>query len=96
MRISILSILLVLVMAIAGPLAFAETDALQDQVAEQGTEPSSEALTEAPGTAVEIMESVDAEGAKEDCANGADDDGDEKIDCEDPDCAGEAGCKSGY
>lgn len=89
MRISILSIFLALVVAVAGPLAFAEPEAAQDQVTEQETAPSAEALTESSDTSVEVVE------AKEDCTNGADDDGDEKIDCEDADCAGDPGCTSG-
>ena len=85
MRISILSILIALAVVIAGPIAFAG----QDQTAEQETA-TSETITET----VEVEEV--AEGTKEDCANGADDDGDSKVDCDDADCAEDANCKGGY
>ena len=110
MRISILSLLLALAVVVAGPLAFAETDVIEEQVTEQETAPGPEALEEAADTTVEetqtvVQEKVDsmqeaivveAEAASEDCANGVDDDGDEKVDCDDSDCAGDPGCKSGY
>ena len=34
--------------------------------------------------------------AVEDCANSIDDDGDERIDCEDTDCVEDINCKGGY
>ncbi len=109
MRISIFSLFLALAVAVAGPLAFAETDVIEEQVTEQEQVPGPEALNEAAGTAVDETQTVvqekvvemqeaivEADAAKEDCTNGVDDDGDEKIDCDDSDCAGDPGCKSGY
>jgi hypothetical protein len=109
MRISIFSLFLALAVAVAGPPAFAETDVIEEQVTEQEQVPGPEALTEAQDTVIEETQTVaqekvvemkeamvEAEDAKEDCANGADDDGDEKVDCDDSDCAGDPACKSGY
>jgi len=109
MRISILSLFLAIAVALAGPLAFAETDVIEEQVTEQETAPGPEALNESADTAVDETQTVvqekvvemreavvEAGTPKEDCANGADDDGDEKVDCDDSDCAGDPGCKSGY
>lgn len=108
MRISILSLFLALAVAVAGPLALAETDVIEEQVTEQETAPGPKALEEAADTTVEetqsavqekveeVQESIVVEAAAEDCANGADDDGDEKVDCDDPDCANDPSCKSGY
>ncbi len=92
MRTSILSILIALTVIIAGPLAFAGQDQVEDQVTQ-----STETLTETQ-EAVEMPESADklAAEAKEDCANGVDDDGDERIDCEDTDCVEDPNCKGGY
>ena len=93
MRISILSILIALTVVIAGPLAFAG----QDQVTEQETV-ASETLTETVevNEMSEVADKMDTDGAKEDCTNSADDDGDTIIDCEDSDCAEDPGCKDGY
>ncbi len=44
----------------------------------------------------EVADKMDAEETKEDCTNGADDDGDTKIDCDDTDCAESPNCRSGY
>ncbi len=108
MRISILSLFLALAVVVAGPLAFAGSDVIEEQVTEQETAPGPEALEEVADTTAEetqtvVQEKVDetqeaivVEAAAEDCANGADDDGDEKVDCDDSDCAGDPGCKSGY
>lgn len=109
MRISIFSLFLALAVAVAGPLAFAETDVIEEQVTEQEAVPGPDALSETADTAVDETQTVvqekvvdmqeaivEADASKEDCANGADDDGDEKVDCDDSDCAGDPGCKSGY
>ena len=88
MRISILSILIALTVIMAGPLAFAG----QEQVTK-----SAETLTET-SEAVEMTEVTDqlAAEASEDCTNSVDDDGDERIDCEDTDCVEYPNCKGGY
>ena len=93
MRTSILSILIALTVVIAGPLAFAG----QDQVTEQETV-ASETLSETAEVTemAEVADKMDTEGAKEDCTNSADDDGDTQIDCEDADCAEAPGCKGSY
>ncbi|MGB2691425.1 MAG: hypothetical protein WBB48_07750 [Thermodesulfobacteriota bacterium] len=95
MRISLLSILIALTVIMAGPLAFAG----QDQVEEQVTESTEtiETTTEAsePSNVSEVIDSLSAE-ATEDCSNGVDDDGDEKIDCDDTDCAEDPNCKGSY
>lgn len=92
MRISLLSILIALTVIMAGPLAFAGQDQAQEQVTE-----STETLTDTnePSNVSEVIDSLSAE-ATEDCSNGADDDGDEKIDCDDTDCAEDPNCKGGY
>jgi len=92
MRTSIFSILIALTVIIAGPLAFAGQDQVDDQVTE-----ATETITETsePSNISEVIDSIAAE-AKEDCANTADDDGDEKIDCEDTDCVEDPNCKGGY
>ncbi|MEK6224404.1 MAG: hypothetical protein N2A97_06040, partial [Thermodesulfobacteriales bacterium] len=58
---------------------------------------SAETLTET-SEAVEMTEVTDqlAAEASEDCTNSADDDGDERIDCEDTDCVEDPNCKGGY
>ena len=93
MRTSIFSILIALTVIVVAPLVFAG----QDQIAEQETVVS-ETLSETVEVTEmsEVADQMDTEGAKEDCTNGADDDGDTKIDCEDTDCAEDPGCKSGY
>ena len=108
MRISILSLFLALAVAVAGPLAYADNDVIEEQVTEQETVPGPKALEDAADTTVEetqsavqekveeVQEAIVVEAAAEDCANGADDDGDEKVDCDDSDCAGDPNCKSGY
>ena len=92
MRTSILSILIALTVVIAGPIAFAGQDQVEDQVTE-----SAETLTETQeaGETPEAADTLAAE-AIEDCTNNADDDGDERIDCEDIDCVEDANCKGGY
>ncbi|GJM14750.1 MAG: hypothetical protein DHS20C13_00770 [Thermodesulfobacteriota bacterium] len=92
MRTSILSILIALTVVIAGPLAFAGQDQVEDQVTQ-----STETLTETQ-EAVDMSETADklAAEATEDCSNNADDDGDERIDCEDTDCVEDPNCKGGY
>jgi len=92
MRTSILSILIALTVIIAGPLAFAGQDQVEDQVTQ-----STETLTETQ-EAVDMSETADklAAEATEDCTNSADDDGDERIDCEDTDCVEDPNCKGGY
>jgi len=93
MRTSILSILIALTVVVAGPLAFAG----QDQVTEQETVISETLSETAEANEIsEVADKMDAEGAKEDCTNSAEDDGDTKIDCEDSDCAEDPGCKDGY
>jgi len=93
MRTSILSILIALAVVVAGPLAFAG----QDQVTEQEIV-TSETLSETVevNELSEVADKMDAEETKEDCTNGADDDGDTKIDCDDTDCAESPNCRSGY
>lgn len=95
MRTSIFSILIALTVIIAGPLAFAGQDQTQDQVIE--TTENIETTTEAsePSNVSEVIESLSAEST-EDCTNSVDDDGDERIDCEDTDCAEDPNCKGGY
>lgn len=95
MRTSIFSILIALTVLIAGPLAFAGQDQVEDQVTE--TTETIETTTEVsePSNIAEVIDSLSAE-AKEDCANNTDDDGDEKIDCDDTDCVEDPNCKSGY
>lgn len=95
MRTSILSILIALTVIVAGPLAFAGQDQTQDQVTE--TTESIETTSEAsePSNVSEVIESLSAE-ATEDCSNNADDDGDERIDCEDTDCVEDPNCKGDY
>jgi len=92
MRTSILSILIALTVVIAGPLAFAGQDQVEDQVTQ-----STETLAETQ-EAVDMSETADklAAEATEDCTNSADDDGDERIDCEDTDCVEDPNCKGGY
>jgi hypothetical protein len=92
MRTSILSILIALTVIMAGPLAFAGQNQAQEQVTK-----SAETLTETSET-VEMTEVTDqlAAEASEDCTNSADDDGDERIDCEDTDCVEYPNCKGGY
>ena len=92
MRTSIFSILIALTVIIAGPLAFAGQDQVDDQVTE-----ATETITETsePSNISEVIDSIAAE-TKEDCANTADDDGYEKIDCEDTDCVEDPNCKGGY
>lgn len=93
MRTSILSILIVLTVVVAAPLAFAE----QDKITEQETVASETLGETAEVTEMsEVADKMDTEGAKEDCTNSVDDDGDTKIDCEDTDCAEDPGCKGGY
>ena len=95
MRTSTLSILIALTVIIAGPLAFAGQEQVEDQVTES-TE-TIETTTEAsePSNISEVIDSLSAE-ATEDCTNSADDDGDERIDCEDTDCVEDPNCKGGY
>lgn len=92
MRTLILSILIALTVLIAGPLAFAGQDQVQEQVTE-----STEVVTEVnePSNISEVIDSLSAE-ATEDCSNKADDDGDERVDCEDTDCVEDPNCKGGY
>ena len=93
MRISILSILIALAVVVAGPLAFAG----QDQVTEQEiVTPETLSETVEVNELSEVADKMDAEETKEDCTNGADDDGDTKIDCDDTDCAESPNCRSGY
>ena len=93
MRTSIFSILIALTVIVAAPLVFAG----QDQITEQETV-ASETLSETVEVTEmsEVADKMDTEGAKEDCTNSVDDDGDTKIDCEDTDCAEDPGCKGGY
>jgi len=95
MRTSIFSIFIALTVIIAGPLAFAGQDQTQDQVIE--TTEKIETTTEAsePSNVSEVIESLSA-ASTEDCTNSVDDDGDERIDCEDTDCAEDPNCKGGY
>jgi len=88
MRTSIFSILLALTVIMAGPLMFAG----QDQTTEN-TETTME--DSGPSNISEVIESLAAE-AQEDCTNSADDDGDERVDCEDTDCVDDPNCKGGY
>jgi len=92
MRASIFSILLALTVIMAGPLAFAG----QHQSADQATESTETTMEDTePSNISEVIESLAAE-AQEDCTNSADDDGDERIDCEDTDCVEDPNCKGGY
>ncbi len=93
MRTSIFSILIALTVIVAAPLVFAE----QGQITEQETVASETLGETAEVTEMsEVADKMDTEGAKKDCTNGADDDGDTKIDCEDTDCAEDPGCIGGY
>lgn len=92
MRTSIFSILLALTVIMAGPLAFAG----QDQSSEQATESTETTMVDSgPSNIAEVIESLAAE-AQEDFTNSADDDGDERVDCEDTDCVDDTNCKGGY
>ncbi len=92
MRTSILSILIALTVVVAGPLAFAAGDQNTDQETVSETLSETVVVTEVS----EAAENMETEGAKEDCTNSVDDDGDTIIDCEDSDCAEDPGCKDGY
>ena len=101
MRISILSLFLAIAVAVAAPLAFADDAADKqamgpEQVTETVEAAAQDTQTAAEETVVETQETIIEAEAGEDCANGADDDGDQKVDCDDSDCAGDPGCKSGY
>ena len=102
MRISILSLFLAVTVAFAGPLAFAgETAVEQTGQAEEMIGP--EAMSEVSETETVVQEKVaeasdqvvESDASGEDCSNSADDDGDEKVDCDDEDCAADPGCQSG-
>ena len=84
-RTSVLSILIALTVIIAGPLAFAGQDQVEDQVTE--TTETIETTTEAsePSNISEVSDSLSAEST-EDCTNNADDAAAEKIGCDEPDC----------
>lgn len=101
MRISILSLFLAVAVAFGGQFALADEAAEKDMMGpEQLTETVENTVEEtqsaAEETVVETGETIIEAEASEDCTNGADDDGDQKVDCDDEDCAADPGCKSGY
>ena len=101
MRISILSLFLAVALALGGQLALADEASQKEMMGpEQLTETVENTVedtqTAAEETVVDTEEVIIEAEAGEDCANGADDDGDQKVDCDDEDCAGDPGCKSGY
>lgn len=84
MKTSIFSILLALTVMVAGPLAFADQGLTDDQ---------SDQNVEAVEETTEVIETTET---IEDCTNSLDDDGDQRIDCEDTDCVEDSNCKGGY
>ena len=92
MKTSVFSVLIVLTLLIAGPLAFSGQDQAKEEVIER-TETITE--TSEPSNISEVIESIAAE-TKEKCFNSKDDNFDEKIDCEDTDCVKDPGCTVGY